>query len=174
MESVSTLAAVAGALRRRAGQRTPAFSTRRIVQVCFPNAIVTGRSLPEGVQEIVSSTDDGPIIVYARGLPTPMQRFAIAHAIGHLLFDMDPRAAQRGLVFDPRREARADQFATELLVPLDVLRRLVRCWPEDVGVAHELYLDHVDEIASCFGVPSAVIDMRIRELESLGEYHAQF
>lgn len=164
---MSGLVEIAADLRRRAGELSPAYSTHRIVEVAFPNAVVAGRTLPERILEAVARTPDGPVIVYARRLPTPAQRFVIAHALAHLLFDGRRAFRQPGEPRDPAVEDRADRFADELLVPLSELERHVERWPAANPVQHEIYLDHVDEIASRFCVMSDVIDRRIRELELL-------
>lgn len=162
--SGDTLRMIAEAFRVRAEQTEPAFSTSKIIECCFPDAVVTGRSLPPGVHEIVTVTGDGPLIMYQRGLPTPDQRFAIAHAIGHLVFDFRHGRSLAPLN-DESVEARADEFAAELLVPLDELAPYVGRFPApDDPVAHELYLDQVDQIASHFHVPARVVDQQIRKL----------
>lgn len=155
---------IAAAMRRKADQAEPAFSTRAIVDACFPDALVTGRPLPEGVQELVTYRDGAPLIVYRRGLPAPDQRFAIAHAIGHLALDFVD-GAPTSAVNDEDVETRADAFAAELLVPLDELEPYVGRFP-DAGDScdGELYLDQVDEIASHFNVPAWLVDKQIRRL----------
>lgn len=165
---VSDLVAVAARLRATAGQTEPAFSTRAIVDACFPDAIVTGRRLPAGIHEAVSRTAAGTLIIYQRDLPTPDQRFAIAHALAHVLFDDARSACRVGFVGDPEAEARADRFAAELLAPLADLIEYVGRQPSDDSAEHEFYLDMVDEIASHFHVPSRVVDMQVRELISRG------
>lgn len=112
-------------------------------------------------------TPTGPLILYRRDLPVGAQRFAIAHGIAHLIFDFvnDKSIAPLN---DPFVEKRADDFAAELLVPLSELAPMVSRWPEgtevDPDVDREIYLDQVDEIASCFNVPPLVIDGQIRKL----------
>lgn len=157
------LVATAVRLREVAGQVEPAFSTRQIIEACFPDAAVTGRHLPPGIEEMVTRTSEGPLIVYSRTLHPPRQRFVIAHAIAHLLFDGDRimAAARPGFVGCPEAEARADAFAAELLVPLAELASYVGVPP---GTTDDLYLDQVDEIASHFNVTTCLIDQRIREL----------
>lgn len=159
---------VASDLRARARQNVPAFSTKAILAEAFPDALVTGRTLPDGIDEVVSITATGPVILYRRELTIPAQRFAIAHAIAHLIFDRDAGVCRPGYVGDPERESRADHFACELLVPFVVLLPMIEAQPTDtVSVSREVYLDHVDDLASRFHVPAWVIDQRIRELAAL-------
>lgn len=158
------LVQVAAELRVRAGEMEPAFSTRRIIEACFPRLVVTGRALPDGVHEAVARTAEGDLLIYGRALPTAAKRFAIAHGLAHLLFDDGASACRPGFAGDPGVEARADRFAEELLVPLADLREYVGRWPSADPVEQELYLDMVDEIASHFHIPSPVVDRRIREL----------
>jgi Zn-dependent peptidase ImmA (M78 family) len=159
------LESVAADLRTRADQHEPAFSTRAIVTACFPDTVVTGRELPRGMHELVTLTESGPMIVYQRRLSAPEQRFAIAHALGHLMFDFDQRGPRCALN-DPAVEARADAFAAELLVPLARLEEYVGRHPQDIesSIDQELYLDQVDEIASHFNVPASVIHRQIARL----------
>ena len=161
----SLLVEVAANLRRRSGQIEPAFSTRQIIEACFPDTLVTGGSLPPGIDEMVSRRADGPVIIYARSLPGPCQRFAIAHALAHLLFDNSSARVRPGCLGIPANEERADAFAAELLAPLDELAPYVGCGPSRDPEEHEIYLDQVDEIASHFALPAHVIDSRIRLLQ---------
>lgn len=161
---LSTLVEIAADLRRRSNQIEPAFSTRQIIESCFPDLVVTGSKLEPGIDELVSVTPQGTVLLYRRGLSIGDQRFAIAHGLGHLVLDGTKGACRPGRVGDPERELRADRFAAELLVPLAELRPYVGRWPSPMPAEHELYLDMVDEIASHFKAPARVIDQRIREL----------
>jgi len=155
---------VAADLRKRAGQVEPAYSTRQIVAARFPSALVTGATLRPGIEEMVSMRREGPVIVYSRALSGPSQRFAIGHALAHLLFDDSSAAACAGRPGVRANEEQADAFAAELLAPLDELAPYVGRYPSEDPEEHELYLDQVDEIASHFVLPARVIDRRIREL----------
>ena len=158
------IARVAADLRKHSGQTEPAFSTQAIVETCFPTVFVTGGQLPDGVDELVSVRAEGPVIVYSRRLAVPSQRFAIAHAIAHLLFDDASAAARPGRLGIPHVERRADSFAAELLAPLEELRPYVARGPSDDPEEQEIYLDMVDMISSHFVLPSDVIDRQIRTL----------
>jgi len=155
---------IAAELRLRSRLYSPPFSTTQLVECCFPDALVTGRKLPPGVLEVVSRTERGPVIIYARGLSPTTQRYVIAHALGHLVFDEGFRRPGEPAV--PSVERRADAFADELLVPFEYLAPRVKRYPTS-GVRRDLYLDHVDQLASQFSVESAVIDRRIRQLRRL-------
>lgn len=163
MQLAQFLVDVTSEVRRRARQDEPSYSTTAIVSMWFPRAVVTGRVLPDGFNEVVARTTDGPIIIYSRNMPVGKQRLAIAHALAHLLFDGDASACRPGFLGDVGVEVRADAFARELLVPATVLRERVYCWPSNDNAENEIYLDHCDDLASIFNVPSHVIDERIRE-----------
>lgn len=175
MTHLSTTVEIAAALRTRAGLTKAPYSTTKIIQACFADVVVTGRVLPPLVDELVTRTADGPLIVYRRGLSSGEQRLAIAHALAHLIFDDVADAAGVGRVGTPACEERADRFAAELLVPLADLSRVVQIWPARAsrGAAREHFLDHVDQISALFNVPSAVILERIRRLERLADLHGE-
>lgn len=171
-ENRRALAAIAESLRRRAEQTEPAFSTRQIIDVCFPGTRVTGRHLPSGVHDMVCVDDDAfrshrapHVIFYNRRLSSERQRYAIAHAVAHVIFDGSNAICTHA---HTDRELRCDRFADELLLPLDRLGEYVGAWPrEEPGEVHEDYLDQVDQIASHFHVHASVVDRRIRELQRL-------
>jgi len=160
------VAVVAEALRSYAGQVVPPFNVYRIIEARWPDAVITGRDLPDGIEEILCLAKDRILIVYARSLSTADRRFAIAHAIGHLVFDADECRHCGRVVVDPAREIRADDFARELLVPDRALLNRVVMWPPEDDGDHDFYLDQVDMIASGFHVPPHLIDQRIRLLRT--------
>lgn len=164
---LSTLVEIAADLRRKAQLTAPPFSTREIIEAAFPTAVVTGCELPDDVDEIVSRRPDGPAIIYARRLSGPGQRYVIGHGIAHLLFDDESACARAGSAGKPACEERADLFSALLFVPLDDLRPRVKHWPSSNLEDHEIYLDHVDQIASTYAMPAAVIDAQIRLLATV-------
>lgn len=168
---LSTLVEIAADLRHRSSQTEPAYSTRQIIDACFPHALVTGRQLPAGIDEAVSETPQGIVILYRRGLPTSSQRFVIAHALSHIIFDRVRGGCRPGSAGHAARERRADRFAAELLIPLSALREYVGAWPDDAD--QDRYLDQVDEIASHFQVPAGLVDKRIRELRAIRNHTAK-
>lgn len=160
---LNSLADVASDLRLRAKQTSPAYSTSQIIAMAFPEVLVTGYELPRGIDEAVSRMTRGPVLLYRRGISTADQRVAIAHGLAHLIYD-DDAPCVRGRAGSPMRERRADAFAGELLVPLDELAKVLRVMPSKDPDEQQLYLDHVDYLASMFKVPSSMIRKRIREL----------
>jgi Zn-dependent peptidase ImmA (M78 family) len=154
---------VTSSLRTRAKQTKPAFSTSQIIAMTFPDVLVTGYELPQQIDEAVARMTKGPVLLYRRGISTAEQRVAIAHGLAHLIYD-DNAPCVRGRAGSPHRERRADAFAAELLVPLDELVRVLRVLPSKDPDEQQLYLDHVDYLASLFQAPSQLIRKRIREL----------
>lgn len=150
-------------LRDNAEQNEPAFSTSQIIAVAFPRVLVTGFDLQHGIHEATSRARGGEVILYQRGLSTAEQRVAIAHGLGHLIYD-DDAPCNRGRAGSPARERRADAFAAELLVPLGDLAGVLQHMPSKDPAEQSLYLDHVDYLASMFKVPSGLIRSRIRQL----------
>jgi hypothetical protein len=168
-EDTKTITRIAESLRRRSGQSTPYYSTRQIIDACYPGTLVTGRRLPASCHELTVVDEHAfrshhapHAIVYRRDLPIPDQRLAIAHGLAHVIFD-GPHGFDCADRNHPR-EVRCDRFAAELLVPLIDLPEFVSVGPSKNPDENETYLDQVDQIASHFHVTSRLIDQRIREL----------
>ncbi len=169
-DHLASITSIASSLRRRAGLSRPSYSTRRLIEACFPGTVVTGRELPDGVHDVVRIDESAfrshrapHVIVYRRGLSTAEQRHAIAHALAHIIFDGadDTGCAQ----FHQERELRCDVFADEALAPLGDIQRAIAGWSPDPG--REAYLDRVDQLASSFHVPAACIERRVQLVRSL-------
>lgn len=161
----TSIVQVAAEIRFRAAQIAPPFSTSKIIETCFPMALVTGFRLPPGVDEVVTLAAEGPTILYSRSLPVPDQRIAIAHGLAHLLFDDRSVCMKPGRAGVPHNEARADRFAAELLAPSAEVAMRARCAPSEDPEEYEIYLDQLEQLASAFGVPVAVIDSQLRLVE---------
>jgi hypothetical protein len=165
---LSTLVEIAADLRRRARLYNPPFSTKRIIAACFPDVLVTGGRLPDGLEAVISKQADGPLIVYQRSLPILEQRYAIAHELGHLVLgDLENERVRKRATrpSQPHVEKRADDFATELLAPLVLVAKYAVLGPAEDPEDHEIYLDHCDDLASIFQVPPRIIDSQIRRLQ---------
>lgn len=155
--------AVAEELRTRALQVVPPFSPEALLASACPGAVVVGCDLPDGVDELVAVTPDGVLVLHRADAD---RRLACAHAIAHLVLDVDDGHLRPGPMLDPEREARADDLALELLAPDRLLLERVIFWP--TGSA-DIYEQQLDSIAAHFGVPRASIDSRIRHLERTTE-----
>jgi Zn-dependent peptidase ImmA (M78 family) len=157
------IVAVAEAIRCQAQQTEPPFSLPEILEGLCLNAVVAEHDLPDGIEEIVSVTADGPLVILRRDLVLSERRFAIAHAIAHLVYDLPALTSRSGRITDEDREIRADWFARELLAPRRCVRPRIVYWPD--GVEIDIYDDQLARLASRFQVPSRAIDQQIRELE---------
>lgn len=146
------LAVLAADLRRRSGSIEPPFSTSKIIEACFPRAIVAGEALAPGIETVSSRTASDETFIYSRSLSTTERRVALAHALAQTIF---------GLVDDA-----ASEFAAELLAPLDDLAPLRPTWREDVSDERDLYLDRLDDLAERYGVPADMIVSQLRRLDA--------
>lgn len=64
--------------------------------------------------------DDHPVILLATGLPTDRKRWALAHELGHL--------SMHGADAGTDHEQQADDFAAELLTPVDRVGPMLDAW----------------------------------------------
>jgi hypothetical protein len=166
---VEEIVAVTRELRGRARLLEPPFSTRAILDVCFPEVLVMGRTLPDGVDEMVFSLEEGAGIVYKRGLSTPEHRVAIAHGVAHVIWDLgkvQERMCRRHspVVRIEIAEERAELFMAELLVPLEYLDGYVRYTEPASEEDVDAHLDMIDELASHFQVPVPLLADRVSDL----------
>lgn len=161
------VARAAQMMRWRARLLAPSFSIHELVAANYPTALVTGRDLPDGIHEIVTVTDAGPIILYRRGLSTCDQRIAIAHALGHLAFDFDTAGRRIATLADPAVEDRADAFAIELLAPLELVAAVAperRARPDILD--REEFRDRLDGIATRFHVPVWTVERQMLRISA--------
>src|SRR4051812_43880761 len=99
-DDVKTLRSIAASLRRRSRLTQPHYSTQRIIDECYPSTVVTGDDLPANCHEMVLVDEAAfrshrapHVIIYQRALSGDQQRRAIAHALGHIIFDGGRRVA---------------------------------------------------------------------------------
>lgn len=166
--------------RERAGfvGKQPPYSTRRVVETCFPSVMVTGTDgLPRGCVELAFVGPSGQrTIFYRRGLAHPTQRVGIAHGLHHLAVDLRLGTSaecnlglreleRRGNVEQDPIELACDVFAGELLVPTDVLDAMAPAalFPAAPAEEHH-FLDEVDSLASRFNVPAGFLRWRLWDL----------
>jgi uncharacterized protein DUF955 len=147
--------------RRVAGLTKEPYSTKAIVAALYPGSHVQNARLPRRIQEAVRPTIGAEIIIYARRYEPPHQRFVIAHALAHLIFDWDAPGAHVGYAGDAMREARADAFALELLAPLARVHALI---DRDMSTSDDSYHEQLDHLSSRFHLPRWAMAKRIRQL----------
>lgn len=97
-----------------------------------------------------------PVIAVLSGAPGDRERFSIAHELGHLVLH-HPRQAGRSV------ELEADEFAAELLVPLDAVARDM---PENPT------LNSLAMLKTTWGVSIKSLVRRARELELIDQDRA--
>ncbi len=151
----------------------PPYSTSRVIEEMFPAVAVVQRTLTRHGQIEVYP---GPlpngkqaVIVYHDGSHHSTQRFTVAHELGHWLFDFREGEALPTIECGSRTaaERRADQFAAEFLVPMQVLDRHVKfdLFPDaddEDEVAKKA--QRVQRLASRFNVSLLCMKNRVRDL----------
>lgn len=77
------------------------------------------------------------IIMVSKHVSYTRKRFTVAHELGHLLLHHTPVnfLLNQGPISDPAREAEANAFASELLMPIQAMRRLAPLNPNPRGLA---------------------------------------
>ena len=183
----ATIAGRATWVRAKAGlaDHGPPFSMHKIIEGAFPDIAVSGADLPRGVNEMAERRPDGKrILWYARAIPHPAQRVALAHGLYHFLTDLrvdygvrecnpSARVLERsGALPVIVNEVSCDLFAGELLTPtvlLDAAAPTV-LFPRDTD--HEgAFGDAVDGMASMFNVPASFVRWRLYDLMHLRRTH---
>lgn len=91
-----------------------------------------------------------PLVAVNRAAPADRQRFSMAHELGHAVMHDVPTADQ---------ESEADQFASELLMPM----REIRAELADISLPHLAYLKRK------WGVSMAALARRARDLGRISE-----
>lgn len=100
----------------------------------------------------------GPVIRYNREDPLVRKRFTVAHEIGHFVLGHDNAPRDNSTMFgtsvrEPIERA-ANQFAAELLMPADAVRK----------VALSGKFGSVDELADAFKVSKVAMNYRLTNL----------
>lgn len=175
--------------RERAGflGADPPYSTRHLLETVFPKIAVAGADLPKGVTEMAVADKGRRALYYARGVQHIHQRVGLMHGLYHHLEDMKSDG-ELGLIrecnlserkvgaathrTDPL-ELSCDLFAAEVLIPLDVLDRMV---PFDVysrrdETERRAVMDEVDHLASKFNVPRGFLRWRLHDLHYFRRTH---
>jgi Zn-dependent peptidase ImmA (M78 family) len=181
----ATIIGRAAWVRSKAGLKgtAPPYSTRAVLETCFPHIAVTGASLPPHVTEMAMWQKGKRALFYNRAVQHPQQRVGLAHGLYHHLEDMKTDEGLRECNLVARRfaatagtsdplELACDLFAAELLIPLDVLDTLAPrpLWGAG-GLARGALEDEYDHLASRFNVPKGFIKWRLYDLHVLRGSH---
>lgn len=171
--------------RRKAGLEgtDPPYSTRRVMNQCFPDIAVSGTELPIHIIEMARADGDRRALYYNRNVNHSAQRIGIAHGLYHHWTDLrgdvglrECNLAMRELGrIDGHRdpiEVACDLFAAELLVPLDVLDGHAPdpIWGQG-ALSRDALEDECDTLASRFNVPKGFIKWRLNDLHAIRRSH---
>ena len=113
---------------------------------------------PPGFRALLLYVGEQAIIIVNASLPVARQRYAVAHEIGHYLFDQQRLPAQ-----GVRVERLCQLFAAHLLMPASAVRRATR---QRYG-RHDL----LAQLAARFGVSQAAMRIQLRALRLTGMRH---
>jgi Zn-dependent peptidase ImmA (M78 family)/transcriptional regulator with XRE-family HTH domain len=103
--------------------------------------------------DAISQWLDGhrPIVLMYGAAPGDRQRFSLAHELGHAVMHIEPA---------DRQEEQADQFASELLMPANVIRA-------ELG---NLDMPALARLKARWGVSMAALIRRARDLAQISDY----
>lgn len=156
MGLVQPLVFLAANLRARADLDGPPFSPTTIIERCFPETLVTGDSLPAGIEAVAARCAHGPTVVYSRSLSAQERSIAVTAAFAQMMFGLD--------------EVQAEEFSAELLAPAATVGAFAtrgmcgdRSDTDDVA----LFQDMIDDLAARFVVPADIIELQIRRLRAV-------
>ncbi len=129
--------------------------------------VISDNSMQGGFCGQVAMEDGDVVIRYSSSEHNVRQRFTVAHELGHYFLG-HMSGVDRDTVFQdgPRqfsasiwhpKEAAANRFAAELLIPMDTL---------DYYITHRKVLDG-HKLATLFGVSTVAVDLRVKEWQKL-------
>lgn len=108
--------------------------------------------------DVTNDSSRRPIIVFSVGKPGDRQRFTIAHEFGHLVMH---RSFPKGL---KQVEGEANQFASELLMPSEVMLQ---------EITRPVTLNSLAELKPRWGVSIRALIMRAADLEIISPKQAR-
>ena len=119
---------------------------------------------------LLHRTSGGATIGVNSAHASTRQRFTVAHELGHYLLHNDELHVDEGFLFRDARaatatheqEIEANQFAANLLMPAEFLRR------EDVNVLDVEHADAVRELAEKYGVSVQAMTLRLSKFLAYG------
>lgn len=160
----------------------PPYSSKHVFDTCFPKIAVTGsRTLPRNCVEMAlhEKSTKRRAVLYKRGLVAQEHRFATLHGLYHHLSDLrvdyglrecNEKRRENESAIGAREpiEVECDQFAAEVLVPLEILDRFApTVLYSDNPVQKRALEDARDHLASRFNVTDKLMAQRLYELNLL-------
>jgi hypothetical protein len=160
--------ATVGYIHQRMGFREPPFSFKHFFDA-FEGYRVAAANLPSGYDGEFLKRGAEKIIRYRAESHDFTTRFTIAHEIAHSFLhhqaDYCCKMSKSFRIYSPPRvtakEAEANFFALELLVPLPVLNRLA---PDLEGLTESGFLELGSQLGPVFGINSLTMKARLKDL----------
>jgi len=116
-------------LLKQLGIKTPPVALAPIIRFLktkYPNLCVDSLDLDEGLSGVQVTTSEEYSILYNKDHHIHRKRFTISHEVGHFLLNhTNYQTGDFDLISKDDREIEANQFAAELLMPLDLLKKTV-------------------------------------------------
>jgi len=167
-EKENHIIATVSYIHQRTGFQDPPFSFQNFFEQ-FPGFKVIAARLPSGFDGELLMRGKEKIIRYRVESRDPNTRFTLAHEIAHSFLhhreNYHCRVNKRFRIYESRaaapKEAEADFFALELLVPLPALNRIVRPL-ENLGEKEISSL--ASELARLFGINTITMKSRLKDL----------
>jgi Zn-dependent peptidase ImmA (M78 family)/transcriptional regulator with XRE-family HTH domain len=166
--------AAAADLLAAGGITAPPVDVDRLAARCG-SRVVAWDTNEEAVSGLLIELEDGPLIAYNANHPQGRKRFTVAHELGHLLMDhldsfhvdLTVREGAEGRPgYDPSKEKQANEFAANLLMPAEWVRRHLEGGPSLKAVANDVF--EVSELAFGYRLMALGIDLPHAEDELLG------
>jgi len=136
------------------------------------NFIVKDIYLPDSVSAVLDTRNDQPIVLVQKIHGKKRKRFSLAHELGHYILKSSPRSIHldRHTFFRSHlsssgidlEEIRANRFAAEMLMPTDILLKILSEDMPDLIDSEEIdSLAALKELAKMFEVSIAALTIKI-------------
>jgi Zn-dependent peptidase ImmA (M78 family) len=116
-----------------------------------PDLYIDGQELEDEISGMQGTYKGVSFIRYNANHSTKRNRFTVAHELGHAMLGHTTECNRSSIVTKDPREVEANQFAAELLTPLELLKQAI------------LKLKTVDELAKGFWVSKDSMSWRVLE-----------
>ena len=116
-----------------------------------PELYIDGKELKDGISGLQATYRGVSFIRYNIKHSLKRNRFTVAHELGHLMLGHTVKPGRINLQSSDSKEIEANQFAAELLMPLQMLKKAI----SDFGT--------VDDLAKAFWVSCDAMSWRVIE-----------